>query len=142
MAQVEEEVFINPQTTVLKLLRESFGEYEMRWMEERVSEMCRKDSTRPTFSQFWSFKIHCTTFLKYFQFTNLLILGLHNCKRVGRETGIKVRKQSWSWLAGLISNVPGKCLHKKMKPKMRQKKSLQRNERFLNGLDIVFGSIA
>ena len=43
------------------------------------------NESRPTLSQFWSFKIRHTTFLSYIKFNNLLILKLLNRERASRD---------------------------------------------------------
>ena len=42
------------------------------------------EPTRPTLSQFWSFKIQRTSFLNYINIDHLLIVRLWNCHRTGR----------------------------------------------------------
>ena len=42
-------------------------------------------ATRPTLSQYWSFKIRRTTFLKYMKFADLLIVRHLNCEKAGRS---------------------------------------------------------
>ena len=51
-------------------------------------------ATRPTLSQFWSFEIHRTTFVKFIKFADFLIARLLNCERACRERTCMVRLPS------------------------------------------------
>ena len=59
-------------------------------------------TARPTLSQLWSFKICRTIFLNFIQFTHLLILGLSNWERAGRESLLREKKEKWRERAALL----------------------------------------
>ena len=71
-----------------------------------IDTMQAARGTRPTLSQFWSFKFRLATFLSYINFADRLISMLLNCEKVGR-----------GWPVCVVYFVPLLCASEREKKK-------------------------